>query len=82
MHKRLQFSTWRHHNCSPLTHNISGTAKAAVQSALAFYIWGNTPTVKGVLGMVLVLFGSALYTYVQISDAERARVRSAVEDKV
>jgi hypothetical protein len=53
-----------------------------VQSALAFYIWGNTPTVKGVLGMVLVLFGSALYTYVQISDAERARVRSAVEDKV
>eukprot|EP00953_Heterococcus_sp_UTEX-ZZ885_P005975 3695-Heterococcus_DN1.PRE.4 len=36
----------------PLTHNISGTAKAAVQSALAFYIWGNTPTVKGVLGML------------------------------
>ena len=24
---------------SPLSHNISGTAKAAVQSMLAFYIW-------------------------------------------
>ena len=25
---------------SPLSHNISGTAKAAVQSMMAFYIWG------------------------------------------
>ena len=31
---------------SPLTHNISGTAKAAVQSLMAFYIWGNKATFK------------------------------------
>lgn len=49
---------------SPLTHNISGTAKAAVQSLMAFYIWGNTPTLKGILGIFLVLGGSGLYTYV------------------
>ena len=49
---------------SPLTHNISGTAKAAAQSLLAFYIWGNTPTFKGILGIFLVLGGSGLYTYV------------------
>jgi solute carrier family 35 (GDP-fucose transporter), member C1 len=36
---------------SPLSHNISGTAKAAVQSMLAFYIWKNPATVMGVLGM-------------------------------
>jgi GDP-fucose transporter C1 len=36
---------------SPLSHNISGTAKAAVQSMLAFYIWKNPATVMGVAGM-------------------------------
>mmetsp|Transcript_13465 Transcript_13465/g.13532 ORF Transcript_13465/g.13532 Transcript_13465/m.13532 type:complete len:326 (+) Transcript_13465:205-1182(+) len=51
---------------SPLTHNISGTAKAAVQSLLAFYIWGNEATLKGVLGIFLVIFGSGLYTWVQM----------------
>mmetsp|Transcript_5643 Transcript_5643/g.8198 ORF Transcript_5643/g.8198 Transcript_5643/m.8198 type:complete len:358 (-) Transcript_5643:194-1267(-) len=53
---------------SPLTHNISGTAKAAFQSMLAFYIWGNTPTLKGVLGIFTVLGGSLLYTYVKMSE--------------
>lgn len=51
---------------SPLTHNISGTAKAAVQSLLAFYIWGNEATPLGVIGLLLVLFGSGMYTWVQI----------------
>jgi GDP-fucose transporter C1 len=36
---------------SPLTHNISGTAKAAFQSMLAFYIWKNPATVMGIAGM-------------------------------
>jgi solute carrier family 35 (GDP-fucose transporter), member C1 len=52
---------------SPLTHNISGTAKAAVQSLLAFYIWGNAATLNGVLGILLVIFGSGLYTWVQMN---------------
>lgn len=50
---------------SPLTHNISGTAKAAVQSLMAFYIWGNEATLQGVAGILLVIFGSGLYTWVQ-----------------
>ena len=53
---------------SPLSHNISGTAKAAVQSMLAFYIWGNTPTAKGVIGIFTVLGGSLLYTFVKMSE--------------
>ena len=49
---------------SPLTHNISGTAKAAVQSLLAFYIWNNKATFQGITGLFTVLIGSALYAYV------------------
>ncbi len=52
---------------SPLTHNISGTAKAAVQSLMAFYIWGNEATFQGVAGILLVIFGSGLYTWVQMN---------------
>lgn len=53
---------------SPLTHNISGTAKAAVQSMLAFYIWGNKATFMGVLGIFTVLGGSLLYTFVKMEE--------------
>lgn len=35
---------------SPLTHNISGTAKAGAQSAMAYYIWGNKATVLACAG--------------------------------
>ena len=54
---------------SPLSHNISGTAKAAIQSMLAFYIWGNQPTVMGVLGIFLVLGGSFLYAIVKMKES-------------
>jgi GDP-fucose transporter C1 len=53
---------------SPLSHNISGTAKAAVQSLMAFYIWGNEPTVMGVLGIFTTLGGSLLYTFVKMNE--------------
>lgn len=54
---------------SPLTHNISGTAKAAVQSLMAFYIWGNEATFLGVLGIFTVLGGSLLYTVVKMGES-------------
>ena len=53
---------------SPLSHNISGTAKAAVQSLMAFYLWGNQPTVMGILGIFTVLGGSLLYTLVKMNE--------------
>lgn len=40
---------------SPLTHNISGTAKAGVQSALAFKIWGNKATFMACAGDEVLL---------------------------
>jgi len=53
---------------SPLSHNISGTAKAAFQSMMAFYIWGNTPSVMGVAGIFIVLGGSLLYTFIKMKE--------------
>lgn len=57
---------------SPLTHNISGTAKAAAQSLLAFYIWGNAATTQGVLGILFVIFGSGLYAWVQMQQVSKS----------
>lgn len=56
---------------SPLTHNISGTAKACVQTILAYIIWQNPSTFKANLGVALVIFGSMLYTYVRMKEMEK-----------
>ena len=61
---------------SPLTHNISGTAKAAVQSMMAFYIWKNKPTFFGILGIFTVLGGSLLYTFVKMDENKNAKQAS------
>ncbi len=59
---------------SPLTHNISGTAKACVQTLLAYAIWRNDSTVKGNIGVALVILGSAIYAFVRMRemDAQQA----------
>lgn len=64
---------------SPLSHNISGTAKAAVQSLLALYIWGNDYTVIGVAGMFVVLGGSSLYTIVKMREGKKPAPSKAGE---
>lgn len=60
---------------SPLSHNISGTAKAAVQSMMAFHIWGNKPTFFGVAGIFTVLGGSLLYTFVKMGENKKPAVQ-------
>jgi GDP-fucose transporter C1 len=35
---------------------------------MAFYIWGNEPTVMGVLGIFTTLGGSLLYTFVKMGE--------------
>lgn len=57
---------------SPLSHNVSGTAKAAVQSMMAFYIWKNPATALGVAGMFVVLGGSLLYTVAKMREGKKA----------
>jgi len=65
---------------SPLSHNISGTAKAAIQSLMAFYIWGNEATFLGVSGIFTVLGGSLIYTYVKMSENRRQQAASQKPD--
>jgi len=50
---------------SPLTHNVSGTAKAAVQTVLGLLYFGNETNIMNMTGVALVLGGSLLYAYVR-----------------
>jgi GDP-fucose transporter C1 len=52
---------------SALTHNISGTAKAAVQTVLALMWYRNPFTLASGVGNALVLGGSAAYAAVKTS---------------
>jgi len=64
---------------SPLTHIISGTAKSAFQSFLAFFIWGNTATAGSVAGIIMTLTGSALYTYNQRRESKKTQTLPSVK---
>jgi GDP-fucose transporter C1 len=50
---------------SPLTHNISGTAKACVQTIISVTYFHEVKTVLWWLSNFLVLGGSLAYTYVR-----------------
>ncbi|CAD6185341.1 unnamed protein product [Caenorhabditis auriculariae] len=56
---------WQIQATSPLTHNISGTAKAAAQTVIAVAYWSEVKTLLWWISNAVVLFGSAAYTYVQ-----------------
>jgi len=57
---------------SPLTHNVSGTAKACAQTALATNYYGEVKSGAWWLSNFMVLGGSLLYTYVKRSEMEAA----------
>lgn len=50
---------------SPLTHNLSATAKAAAQAMLALIVFRNPITPLGFLSVLIVLAGSLGYTLVR-----------------
>lgn len=56
---------------SPLTHNVSATAKAAAQTAIALLIYRNPITSLGMLSVLIVLLGSMGYTVVRRSEMKR-----------
>lgn len=56
---------WQIQATSPLTHNISGTAKAAAQTVMAVVWYSELKTLLWWTSNFVVLFGSAMYTYVQ-----------------
>jgi len=56
---------------SPLTHNISGTAKAAVQTILGIMIYRNPISLMNATGIILVLGGSLLYSYIRFMEMKK-----------
>lgn len=69
---------------SPLTHNISGTAKACVQTIMAVIWYKEVKSLMWWISNMLVIFGSAAYTRVkQLEMNKRHAVtkRSGDEDR-
>ncbi|RCN30836.1 hypothetical protein ANCCAN_23383 [Ancylostoma caninum] len=56
---------------SALTHNISGTAKAAAQTVMAVIYFSEIKTFMWWASNVIVLFGSAAYTYVKKQEMDK-----------
>lgn len=56
---------------SPLTHNVSATAKAAAQTILALAVYQNPITFLGSLSVAIILLGSLAYTLVRRSEMYR-----------
>jgi GDP-fucose transporter C1 len=56
---------------SPLTHNISGTAKACAQTVIA--VWANAEVKSGLwwVSQLLVLLASAAYTHVRSQEMQK-----------
>jgi GDP-fucose transporter C1 len=63
---------------TPLTHNLSGTVKACLQTLLAFAIFpGEVMTKMKFVGTVLVIGFSAYYAYVR-----KAEMKQKITDQV
>lgn len=56
---------------SPLTHNVSATAKAAAQTVIALAVYRNPITALGGLSVAIVLAGSLSYTLVRRSEMQK-----------
>lgn len=56
---------------SPLTHNVSATAKAAAQTVLGLIVYKNPITFWGGASVAVILFGSMFYTLVRRSEMKK-----------
>lgn len=62
---------------SALTHNISGTVKACAQTVLGIIIYQNEVSAMAILGIVLVIGGSAAYTYIRKKENDAREAETA-----
>ncbi|KAK6032640.1 hypothetical protein OSTOST_01161 [Ostertagia ostertagi] len=62
---------WQIQATSALTHNISGTAKAAAQTVMAVVYFSEIKTFMWWTSNGIVLFGSAAYTYVKKQEMDK-----------
>lgn len=70
---------------SPLTHNVSGTAKACAQTVLACVVFSQTKPMWWWVSNIMVLGGSSGYTYVRMQEmkvaAEEKSVPTVVDEE-
>ena len=64
---------------SPLTHNISGTAKASVQTIIAVLFFGDKMSFRSAIGTIMVLGGTFLYSLVRSREMDREKARKKAE---
>ena len=62
---------------SPLTHNISGTAKACVQTLVAVIFLGDKMSMRSVMGTACVLFGTFMYSVVRSREMDKNKMKSS-----
>lgn len=67
---------------SPLTHNIAGTAKAAVQTVFAVLFLGDKMTWRSAFGTVLVLVGSFMYSFIRSLEMDREKAKKRADEKL
>eukprot|EP00177_Eucheuma_denticulatum_P006023 GFKZ01010992.1.p1 GENE.GFKZ01010992.1~~GFKZ01010992.1.p1 ORF type:complete len:348 (-),score=45.05 GFKZ01010992.1:275-1318(-) len=71
---------------SPLTHNVSATAKAAAQTVLGLLVYRNPITFWGAMSVAVILVGSLFYTLVRRAEmkkklaAQEAAAKSKADD--
>jgi len=56
---------------SPLTHNVSATAKAAAQTVIALAVYKNPINFWGGSSVAIVLLGSLIYTLIRRSEMKK-----------
>nr|XP_055073735.1 GDP-fucose transporter 1 isoform X1 [Misgurnus anguillicaudatus] len=59
---------------SPLTHNVSGTAKSCAQTVLAVAYWASSKSVLWWTSNIMVLGGSFAYTWVKGLEMKKVQV--------
>lgn len=67
---------------SPLTHNVSATAKAAAQTVIALTVYKNPINFWGKASVGIVLLGSLFYTLVRRSEMKKRAAAEAAAQKV
>lgn len=66
---------------SPLTHNVSATAKAAAQTVIALMVYKNPINFYGGLSVAIVLAGSLCYTLVRRFEMQKKMAEQQPEEE-
>lgn len=64
---------------SALTHNVSGTAKATLQSLLGWVVYRNDVSAATAAGTVATIAGCAAYAYVRQQQQDQQRAAAAAQ---